>query len=165
MAALRARYLIVAVVASLAAAAIAAVVVISLRHRAATAAAAAPPPPSSEGAPPHKPQVYDYKEPPMVKIGPPLRPMDSEILDAIAVGEFTHAQRLDLFPDRPYHVKLIGSVPDRWISIVMIDLDRDGKWDEKWTLKPDSVIRLDFDDREPMGGKPFMLRHGQWVRF
>jgi hypothetical protein len=111
----------------------------------------------------HKPQVYDSKPEGGFQAGISLRPMDTEIFDAIAKGGLDRNAHLDLFPGRPYHVKLIGSLADQWIGMVVIDMERDGKWDERWKLKEDRVERTVFRD-EFSGGMEVMytLNHGRW---
>lgn len=110
-----------------------------------------------------RPQVYNYKPDPRFQAGVPLRPMDIEILEALARGHFDRAQLLDLFPGRPYHVKLIGSPGDGRIDLLAIDLDRNGIWDEQWRLKPETVERRTFDKEGP--GIPFVLRNGRWLPY
>ncbi len=106
-------------------------------------------------------QAYDYKPiPHMVPGGVPLRPMDTDIFAAIEKGNLTHAQLLDLFPDRPYHVKLTANGEERRVEFVLIDLERDGKWDERWALRKDQGV-----DRRLIGDPNIMftMRAGYWI--
>jgi hypothetical protein len=107
-------------------------------------------------------QTFDYRPRPQVNPGGVLvRPMDADIFGAIEKGNLTRAQLLDLFPDRPYHVKLVADGGDRRVNFVLIDLQRAGHWDERWEIKPDGVFR------HTASGSPtdvmFTLRVGHWI--
>jgi hypothetical protein len=117
------------------------------------------------------PQIYPVKPDPHLT-GIQLRPMDQEIFAAIASGQLEAAHLDDVFPSKPYRVKMIGSmVPRKWISVVLVDLTRDGKWDERWDLSQTDVVRAIFkkprtdelgvDDTDPK----FSLRTGTWQGF
>jgi hypothetical protein len=112
-------------------------------------------------------QFYAYKPDPNVHAGLPLRPMDEEILEAINNESFEEKDMLDLFPQKPYRVRLVGSKKEHWIMGAMIDLERDGKWDESWEMKPDMLVRRLTED----SGRPkseaaiFQLRPGHWLPY
>lgn len=111
-------------------------------------------------------QRFDYKPwPHVVPGGVPVRPMDADIFAAIEKGNISHAQLLDLFPDRPYHVKLVGNSAERTIGFVLIDLHRSGKWDEHWELKTDGTVsrRTLTDTEDSPSNVLFTLRAGYWV--
>lgn len=63
-----------------------------------------------------------------------LRPMDADILARLA-QPMSGDKVKDAFPGRSYKVNLYkegpGARPDR----LKIDLDRDDKWDEKWSIE------------------------------
>jgi hypothetical protein len=112
-------------------------------------------------------QIYNTKPDPRLH-GVGLRPMDLDIFGFIGSGQLERDRMLDVFPDKPYRVRMIGSLPDHWVSVVLVDLNRDGKWDERWDLKPDDVDRTIFRRaRETeLAGEPadqrFALRRGLW---
>lgn len=68
--------------------------------------------------------------------GHPLRAMDQEILGRLATplrGE----KAKDALPGRPYKVNLFQEGGARLPNRVKIDLDRDDRWDEKWSVERD----------------------------
>jgi hypothetical protein len=119
----------------------------------------------SQGRVIHGPQVYDYKSPSKFQAGVPLRPMDIDIFEALAGGKLQRTDLPDLFPNRPYRVRLIGSAEERWITSALIDLDRDGKPEEAWEMKEDTIIRRDIVPGKPAAGTPYALRPGKWLPF
>ena len=62
-----------------------------------------------------------------------LRPMDQEILALVHAG-ISGDKVTDAFPKKPYKVNLFRDGGGAGVNRLKIDLDRDGKWDEKWTL-------------------------------
>lgn len=71
--------------------------------------------------------------------GEPLRAMDREIL-AAAKG-FSGGKGKDAVRGRSWKVNLYCDAGHATANRLKIDLNRDDKWDEKWTLKPDGVER------------------------
>jgi len=117
------------------------------------------------------PQQYPVKRDGHLQ-GGALRPMDEEIFAAIASGQLEQAHLDDVFPSKPYRVRMVGSMaPRKWISVVFIDLQRDGKFEERWDLTTDDVVRVVF--RKPRGDNfaaddadpKFSLRRGTWQAF
>ena len=92
-------------------------------------------------------------------------------LAALAYGQL---EPVHLFPSKPYRVKTIGSMkPRKWTSVVLVDLERNGTWDERWDLTSDDVVRTNFkkprtedDDvsAAPSDAK-LSLRQGTWQGF
>jgi hypothetical protein len=110
-----------------------------------------------------EPQVFDLAEDPRAKGGIPLRPMDRDIFDRITHLRIDRSQMRDVFPDRPYRVQFVGSIAEHHIGLVMIDLDRDGKFDERWDLKRDGVTRMVQQDPSADGTPvKYSLSHGRW---
>ena len=109
------------------------------------------------------PQQFDIKEEPSFHGGVPLRPMDRDIFAVLADEHLERTRLLDLFPDRPYRVRVVGSVAERRFGALNIDLDRDGKLDERWMLKGNEVVR-DVPEDPTGGGQPvhYTLAHGRW---
>ncbi len=117
-------------------------------------------------------QTYPMKPDPRFKAGTALRPMDREIFAAIASGQLDQSHLQDVFPSQPYRVRMIGTmsgpVSTHWVSVVLVDTNRDGSWDERWDLKRDDVDRIIFrhprgdnvgpDDSDPR----FALKQGIW---
>ena len=107
--------------------------------------------------------TFDTMEIPEFKAGIALRPMDRDIFAQLANAHLDRQSLLDVFPDRPYKVRIIGSVAERRFSLVLIDMNRDGKIDERWELKGSDVIRTVPQD--PNAGDAevrYALAHGRW---
>jgi hypothetical protein len=112
--------------------------------------------------PPEAPQ-FDLTEDPKFTVGVPLRPMDRDIFAEIVNMKLDRTRMRDVFPDRPYRVAFVGSVSERRIGVVLIDLDRDGKFDERWELKKGDVVRN--VQQEPAAGETpvkYTLARGRW---
>lgn len=65
-----------------------------------------------------------------------LRPMDREILARVAQG-ISGDKAKDAVRGRPWKVNLYQDAGQPRVNRLKIDLDRDEKWDEKWTLTSD----------------------------
>ena len=108
-------------------------------------------------------QHFDLKELSGYTTGSAIREMDRDIFAALADPNLQRKALVDLFPSRPYRVKVSGDVDEHRYALVLIDMNRSGKWDERWTLKGDEVFRLLPQD-PAAGGEPvqFTLAHGRW---
>lgn len=62
-----------------------------------------------------------------------LRPMDGEILDRVAKG-ISGGKGKDAIKGRAWKVNLYQDEGHSRVNRLKIDLDRDDKWDEKWTF-------------------------------
>ncbi len=70
-----------------------------------------------------------------------LRPVDRDILAWRKTATVTGDKAKDVFPGKPYKVDGYKDEGKPGISRVKVDLDRDGKWDEKWDFEGDKVKR------------------------
>ncbi len=127
---------------------------------------ALPAPPQSASAPARpageRPK-FDLAEVPGYHSGVELRPMDHDIFDKLVNLNLERTQMPDVFPDRPYRVAFIGSLAERRINVVMVDLDRDGKMDERWELKKGDLVRTVPKDPAAQGqAVKYTLTHGRW---
>jgi hypothetical protein len=131
---------------------------------AASAQAPAEPESGWRGEPPPKAQTFDLQEDPHFKAGIPLRSMDKEIFDRLKDPNLTRDDLADLLPNKPYRARAVGSVELKVYGAVLIDEDRDGKWDERWTLKGDQVIRTSASGSptSPSDPEQLTLSHGRW---
>lgn len=111
-----------------------------------------------------QPFVFDLTENPHSHAGIQLREMDRDIFNVLTTGNFERQRMNDYFPDKPYRVRMVGSASEKRVGAVLIDLDRDGKFDERWELKPGQVNRMVFRD-EAAGSQPvmFTLAHARWM--
>jgi hypothetical protein len=106
---------------------------------------------------------YDITEDPSFAAGIPLRPMDREIFAALMNENLDRTKLPDLFPDRPYRVRIVGSAAEKRYGMVVIDMNRDGKIEERWSLKNGEVTREVPTDAAAGGGSVrYSLAHGKW---
>ena len=68
-----------------------------------------------------------------------LRPMDREILDRVAQG-ISGDKAKDAVRGRPWKVNLYQDAGQARVNRLKIDLDRDEKWDEKWTFSSEGGV-------------------------
>jgi hypothetical protein len=117
-----------------------------------------------EGEAPSKPQNFDTQEDPRAHTGIPLRTMDKEVFDRLKDPNLKRDDLADLLPNRPYRARAVGSVETHIFGAVLIDVVRDGTWDERWLLKGDQVIRksLPGAPTAPSDPEQFTLSHGRW---
>ncbi len=73
--------------------------------------------------------------------GNDLRPVDRDILAWRKTASIGGDKAKDVFPGKPYKVDAYKDEGKTGISRVKVDLDRDGKWDEKWDFDGDKVKR------------------------
>jgi hypothetical protein len=119
--------------------------------------------PSSPMGEAEPPQVFDTVEDPNWKAGVPMRDMDRDIFAKFKDPALERSALLDMFPDRPYKVRVMGSASEHRFGLVMIDLNRDGKWDERWDLRAGQVTRAVEHDEGASGQRvTYTLTHGKW---
>ncbi len=96
--------------------------------------------------------------------GVAMRPMDREIIAVLRSGAVDRRAMLDVFPDRPYRVRLAGSAELQQFRFVLIDMDRDGTWDERWDLGQAGQIRRELTPNGDAGPEAIMftMTHGRW---
>jgi hypothetical protein len=95
-----------------------------------------------------------------------LRSFDEEILKRIATTA-TGDKVKDLFPGRPYKVNLYREGSSSTFDRVKIDLDRDDKWDEKWSIEREGGVEVVKRKVAPNDDEnysvEYRLRDGAWV--
>jgi len=118
-------------------------------------------PASDSGAPGRR---WDTEEIPTWKVGVPMRPMDRDIVAALVAGHVDRSRVIDLFPERAYQVRLAGSAETGAFPYLLVDLNRDGTWDERWDLtKPGEIRRTVTHDPDAYGREvTYTLAHGRW---
>lgn len=96
-----------------------------------------------------------------------LRPMDVEILDRVKQG-ISGDKVKDAFPSRSYKVNLFKDAGETRVNRLKIDLDRDEKWDEKWTFSTEGgeekVKRQVAPNDDESYTEDYRLRAGAWVK-
>jgi hypothetical protein len=111
-------------------------------------------------------QVYPAAtEPPNLPhpIGPKLRPMDHDIFERIEKNDMKRLD--DVFPGKPYQVRMYRDAAEGLIYLVEIDLQRSGVWEERWELKKDEVTREVTHVGDRTYVDTFALRSGRWLPF
>lgn len=96
----------------------------------------------------------------------PLRPMDREIL-ARAVQPIPGDKVKDAIPGRSYKVNLYQDSGETRVNRLKVDLDRDEKWDEKWTFpsgKDEVKRQVSPADDDTTYTEEYRLRGDAWVR-
>jgi hypothetical protein len=63
----------------------------------------------------------------------PLRPFDREIMES-AHRSFPGDKLKDAMPGRPFKINLYKEPDEQFATRLKVDLDRDDKWDEKWSI-------------------------------
>lgn len=95
-----------------------------------------------------------------------LRPMDQAILDRAHQG-ISGDKVKDAFPGQAYKVNLYAEGGTA-VNRVKIDLDRDEKWDEKWTISTEGgqeqVKRQIAPNDDEQYTIEYRLRAGSWVK-
>jgi hypothetical protein len=66
-----------------------------------------------------------------------LRPMDEEILKRVALN-ISGDKAKDVFSGKPYKVSLYKDAGQTRVNRLKIDLNRNEKWEEKWTFATDN---------------------------
>lgn len=98
--------------------------------------------------------------------GQALRPMDERIL-ARAAKPVSGDKVKDAFPGERWKVNLYKDAGHAGVNRLKIDLDRDEKWDEKWTFVQDGdraeVKRQIAPADDEQYSVEYRLRHGAWA--
>ena len=88
-----------------------------------------------------------------------LRPMDEEIL-AAAAANISGDKVKDAMKGRAWKVNLFRDAGSATVNRVKIDLDRDDKWDEKWSWKAGRITREVASNDDEVYEKRFFLDKG-----
>jgi hypothetical protein len=97
-----------------------------------------------------------------------FRPMDKAIMDRVAQN-ISGDKVKDAFPGQTYKVNLFKDAGEPGVNRVKIDLDRDEKWDEKWTITREGgreQVRRQVSpaDDDQTYSEEYRLREGSWVK-
>jgi hypothetical protein len=107
------------------------------------------------------PQVFDTGIHP--GDGPLLRIMDKEVLDYIASGKVPAGVTHDAFPKATYRVDITRDGAKGLVTKVMIDVNRNGQWEEVWALTESEVSRK-YSLKDDGNYLSFAtLRAGRWA--
>jgi hypothetical protein len=92
----------------------------------------------------------------------PLRPLDAHVLVLQARGIGGDKVK-DAFPGRREKVNLYHDAGHPGVHRAKIDLDRDGRWDEKWTFQGKQIKRQVAPADDERYTQEFRLRGDRWV--
>lgn len=91
-----------------------------------------------------------------------LRPVDQEVMKW--VGKDLGSKKLkDVTRGRPYKVNLYQDAGKSSVNRAKIDLDRDDKWDEKWTIDGPNVSRKVAPDDDENYTESSVWNGSDWV--
>ncbi|HOT27260.1 MAG TPA: hypothetical protein PLU72_03655 [Candidatus Ozemobacteraceae bacterium] len=88
-----------------------------------------------------------------------LRPMDAEIISA-AVANISGDKAKDAVRGRSWKVNLYKDAGQTQVNRAKVDLDRDDKWDEKWTWKNGTLTREVASNDDEAYDRTFILDKG-----
>ena len=95
--------------------------------------------------------------------GAPARPMDQEILARAAQGIGGDKVK-DALPGRSWKVNLYKDAGEARVNRAKVDLDRDDKWDEKWTFAEGKVTRQLASADDEAYDVTWTWTAGDWVK-
>jgi len=98
------------------------------------------PPPNPQPTPNPSPTPTPTPTPAPTADPNALRPMDQEILARVREG-ISGDKLNDSIKGRSYRVNLYKDPGKPGVNRLKLDLDRDGKWDEKWNLEADGRVK------------------------
>jgi hypothetical protein len=87
----------------------------------------------------------------------PLRPVDELLLGVFAGNEVPEGR--DVMPDGPRVT--LTKTPDGHGA--RVDLDRDGTWDEVWSIRADEVLRYVSPNDDGDMSDRYSWANGEWV--
>jgi len=94
-----------------------------------------------------------------------LRKIDNEVLNLIRNCTASSDKIKDVYPNRSYKINLYRDQGFKHCNRVKIDFDRDDKWDEKWTIDRDFIIKRDVSSRDDeVYDQKFILVDNKWQR-
>jgi hypothetical protein len=96
--------------------------------------------------------------------GPSERPVDKAVMGWFG-KDLGDSKRKDVTSGQPYKVNLYQDAGNSSVNRAKIDLDRDEKWDEKWTFKGSEISRkVSSADDDSTYDQEFVWQGGAWVK-
>jgi hypothetical protein len=93
-----------------------------------------------------------------------LRPVDQDILALVRAG-IKGDKLTDAFPKKAYKVNLYRDGGDAGVSRLKVDLDRDGKWDEKWAFGEGGRVKRQVAPADDESySETYLLDGSDWKR-
>lgn len=91
-----------------------------------------------------------------------LRPMDKALLDKVHEPLRADQQR-DAFPQQAYRVNVYQEAGHTTPNRLEVDLNRNEKWDERWTIEGAAVKRQVAPADDENFTREYVLENGSWV--
>lgn len=91
-----------------------------------------------------------------------LRPMDKALLDKLHEPLRADAQK-DAFPQQAYRVNVYQEAGHATPNRLEVDLDRNDKWDERWTVDGAAIKREVAPAGDENFTREYALENGAWV--
>ncbi len=95
-----------------------------------------------------------------------LRPMDQQLLDLLAKDATTDKLK-DAFPGKPFKANIYRDGGGTKFNRVKIDLNRNDKWDEKWSIETEGGKEIIKRQVAPADDEKYTLDYrligGRWV--
>jgi hypothetical protein len=90
------------------------------------------------------------------------RPVDADVMMWLgkALGQ---DKRKDVTKGKPYKVNVYQGPDSKIANRAKVDLDRDDKWDEKFTLKDGTITRQVASNDDEQYDRDFVWRDGAWA--
>lgn len=97
-----------------------------------------------------------------------LRPMDKALLDKLHEPLPRHADgapesQKDAFPQQAYRVNVYQEAGHTTPNRLEVDLDRNDKWDERWTVDGNAIKREVAPQGDENFTREYALENGAWV--
>ncbi len=112
----------------------------------------APPPPPTVAAPTPKVKVD----------GPNERAVDKAVMSWVG-RDLGSKKRKDVAAGKPFKINVYQDAGETTANRAKVDLDRDGKWDEKWTFKPGEISRKVSSNDDDNYDKKQLWKDGAWA--
>ncbi len=132
-----------------------------------TDSAAEPTPLMPKVAPrPSRPNIAQPASPPVARQvavdGPSERPVDRAMMSWVGKN-LGSKKKKDVTSGSAFKINVYQDAGEASANRAKVDLDRDGKWDEKWTFKPGEISRkVSLSDDENYGVKQ-VWKNGAWA--
>ncbi|MFO0618318.1 MAG: hypothetical protein U0414_37335 [Polyangiaceae bacterium] len=91
-----------------------------------------------------------------------LRPMDKALLDKLHEPLRADSQK-DAFPQQAYRVNVYQEAGHTTPNRLDVDLNRNEKWDERWTVDGAAIKREVAPSDDEHFTKEYVLENGSWV--
>ncbi len=94
--------------------------------------------------------------------GPSERPADQAVMRFFNKN-LGSKKRKDVSSGQPFKINVYQDAGESAANRAKIDLDRDGKWDEKWTFKGSEISRKVSTQDDDNYDKKYVWQKGAWV--